>query len=163
MSDDLYREVILDHFKNPRHKGTLELCDIEAAGANPFCGDEIKVTVKIEGGAISGLRIAPQGCAISQASASMMADALEGKSLDLVDSRIAHFRAMMLGSDGGTGAWLDEMEDLKSLEGVKKYPVRVKCALLAWNTLTEGLKEFRQKGAAGKVASEHIEKSGQDD
>ena len=93
----------------------------------------------------------------------MMADALEGKSLDLVDSRIAHFRAMMLGSDGGTGAWLDEMEDLKSLEGVKKYPVRVKCALLAWNTLTEGLKEFRQKGAAGKVASEHIEKSGQDD
>lgn len=159
MDEDLYREVILDHFKNPRGKGVLDPCDIEAAGANPFCGDEIKVTVKIEGGRVAALRIDPHGCAISQASASMMNEALEGRSLPEVEEVIGKFRGMMLDADAASAEWSAEAEDIKSLEGVRKYPVRIKCALLAWNTLVEGLKEYRLRGAKEKVTSTHTEES----
>ncbi|MBI2070529.1 MAG: SUF system NifU family Fe-S cluster assembly protein [Elusimicrobia bacterium] len=153
--EDLYRDVILDHFKNPRNKGVVNSPDIELTGANPFCGDEIQITAKLAGEKIQDLRINPNGCAISQASASMMAEALEGQSINEIKSRIQLFRNKMLSN--GTDSWPEAMEDMESLEGVKKYPVRVKCAVLAWNTLSEGLAEYAIKGAGNKVALRHVE------
>ncbi|MBI4063978.1 MAG: SUF system NifU family Fe-S cluster assembly protein [Elusimicrobia bacterium] len=152
--EDLYRDIILDHFKNPRNKGAVADPDIKVTGANPFCGDEIEITLKIQNNRAETLGINAQGCAISQASTSMMSEALQGKQLNEIKDAIAFFRDQMLSQQ--TKDWPPQMEDLESLEGVKQYPVRVKCALLAWNTLAEGIKEFQAQGNQ-KVAARHVE------
>lgn len=149
---DLYREVILDHFRAPRHKGKVENPDIASTGLNPLCGDELQLTVAIRDGHVSGLGILPTGCSISQASASMMAEALAGQPVARLEWLASQFKNLMLSPNGKAEKLPAELEELEALEGVRKYPARVKCAVLAWNTLLEGLKEYRMKGYHPAVA-----------
>jgi nitrogen fixation NifU-like protein len=139
--DQLYREVILDHFKNPRNPGTLTPADIKVEGVNPFCGDRIEITVRMKGDKVDDVKLTGNGCSISQSSGSMMTEALKGKNLEEAALAVGKFKDMML-AGGSPDNLPEEMEDVAALEGVKKYPVRIKCALLAWNTLLEGLKSY---------------------
>ncbi len=134
--DDLYREVILDHYRSPRRHGSLASPTICRDGLNPLCGDEITIALRIEGGTITDVGFTGSGCSISQSSASMMTDAIVGKTIDEVEGVFHDFTAMMQGSDEVDPS---EMGDLESLTGVRKFPVRVKCATLAWHTLEEAL------------------------
>jgi nitrogen fixation NifU-like protein len=146
-SEELYREVILDHYKNPRQSGKLEHPDHVEAGANPLCGDELELQLAFRDGKVSDIRFNGKGCSISQSSASIMAESVKGKTLAEAEKLIGGFRLMML--EGGSPDDLPEdLEDAKALDGVKKYPVRVKCAMLAWNTLRQALK----KQSGGKPA-----------
>ncbi len=139
--EELYREVILDHFKTPRNKGSLEKANIKASGMNPLCGDQISVTALIDGGKVKDLKFDGHGCAISQSSASMMTAALKGKTLEEVRGISSLFKQMFGLEEKKKDFNPDELGDLEALEGVKKYPVRIKCAVLSWNTLLEALKE----------------------
>ncbi|MEY4164398.1 MAG: iron-sulfur cluster assembly protein IscU [Actinomycetota bacterium] len=138
--EDLYREIILDHYKNPRNRGELAPPAVSAEGHNPLCGDEIQVYLLVENGVVSDVRIAGQGCSISQSSASMMSAAVKGKSVDDVRKLVSRFKHMMSIDEGDSE--LDtsvNLGDLEALQGVVKFPVRIKCATLAWNTLLEAL------------------------
>lgn len=148
--EDLYRELILDHHRNPRNYGELENPDVRVEGANPLCGDEVLLTMNVDCGRIKQVRLRSIGCSISRASGSMMTEVVSGKTLDEARRSANLFKEMMLGN--GTAADLPEdMEDLEALEGVKRYPVRVKCALLAWNTLLEGLDQAEKKNSGREV------------
>lgn len=139
--EDLYREIILDHYKNPRNRGELEPPAIRTQGHNPLCGDEIEVFLLVDNGIISDIRIAGQGCSISQSSASMMSAAVKGKKVDDALALIKRFKQMMSIDDEETTEpdTSVALGDLEALQGVVKFPVRIKCAVLAWNTLSEGL------------------------
>ena len=139
--DDLYREVILDHYRNPRNKRPLDGADIDLAHNNPLCGDEISVRVKVSDGSVQEAAFEGQGCSISQASASMLTDRINGMKLDDVDDLILKFRGMMAGKETPDD---DVLGDLVALKGVVKYPVRIKCAVLAWDTLQEGVEDYRK-------------------
>ncbi len=146
--EDLYREIILDHYRSPRNRGELEAPPaIRAEGFNPLCGDEIIVYLDVDDrGTLGDVKIGGQGCSISQSSASMMSAAIKGKSIEEVRDLTRAFKQMMsihesgLDGDGeldaSTGA---DLGDLEALRGVVKFPVRIKCATLAWNTLLEAL------------------------
>ena len=151
LTDDLYRDIILEHFKNPRNLGRVERPSILSHGANPFCGDELELTMALEGSSIREIRVQPKGCSISQASASMMTEALQGKSLQQAEELAKRFKAIML--EGAKLEESPEMEDLQALEGVRKYPVRIKCAILSWNTFLEGLAAHRK----GEKEASHVE------
>lgn len=151
IADDLYRDVILDHFKSPRNRGKVASPDVDAHGANPLCGDEVNMTLKLSGGRVAEIKFEGHGCAISQASVSMMTEVLKGMSLEDVRLLAGKFKAMLL--EGGAPP---QEGDLETLAGVKNYPVRLKCALLAWNTLLQGLEEFAAKKAP--VSIKHEEK-----
>ncbi len=138
-SFDLYREIILDHFKSPRNKTTLADADIRAQGANPLCGDEMELSLKIDDGKISEVGVVTKGCSISVAAASMMGEVIKGKTPEEAKQLVAQFKRNML--EKGDAVWDGELEDMECLEGVKNYPVRVKCALLSWNTLLQGFKD----------------------
>jgi nitrogen fixation NifU-like protein len=140
--DDLYRELILDHYRNPRNRRALDDPKIVGEGYNPLCGDEIVVHVRVEGDVVSDIGFTGRGCSISQASGSMMTETLKGKSLEDVRSLIAAFTRMMTDPDYMPPA---ELGDLEALQGVAKYPVRVKCATLAWHALEEGLNQRRDR------------------
>ena len=143
--EELYREVILDHYKNPRNKGHLDEPDATAQGVNPLCGDEITIELTLEGETVTDVAVEGQGCSISQSSASMMSEAIKGKTRAEIDELASRFRAMM-SLDEGEDPGLDPdrpgavMGDIESLQGVRQYPVRIKCASLGWNTLLEALK-----------------------
>lgn len=150
--DELYKDIILDHYRNPRNKGELESPPaIRAEGFNPMCGDEIVLYLDIDDeGTISDVAIGGQGCSISQSSASMMSAAIKGKSIDDAREITANFKAMMsihendLGDGAAGGRSIDgkpdlSLGDLSALRGVVKFPVRIKCAVLSWNTLLEAL------------------------
>ena len=156
--EDLYREIILDHYRNPRNRGELATPPAHRAeGFNPLCGDEIVLFVEVDGGGvIRDLKVGGQGCSISQSSASMMSAAVKGKSVDEARALIRAFKAMMSihesslddgsGTDEATGEALDDtpevkLGDLEALRGVVKFPVRIKCATLSWNTLAQALDE----------------------
>ena len=149
--EDLYREIILDHYRSPRNRGELAVPPAHVAeGFNPLCGDEIKVFLDVHDGVVADIRIAGQGCSISQSSASMMSAAVKGKTVPEARRVLAAFKAMMsvheAGLDGAEGAADDDLADVKlgdleALRGVVKFPVRIKCATLAWNTLAQGLDE----------------------
>jgi nitrogen fixation protein NifU and related proteins len=139
--DDLYREVILDHYRNPRNKRALDGAEIDLAHNNPLCGDEISVRVKVGDGMVADAAFEGQGCSISQASASMLTDRIKGMKLDDVNDLILKFRGMMAGKESPDD---EALGDLVALKGVVKYPVRIKCAVLAWDTLQEGVETFRQ-------------------
>ena len=151
--EDLYREIILDHYRNPRNRGELPVPPAHVAeGFNPLCGDEVQVYLDVEDGTVSDVRVTGQGCSISQSSASMMSQAVKGKSVDDARQLVRAFKAMMSiheheldGDDDDTDGdgSLNEVKlgDLEALRGVVKFPVRIKCATLAWNTLTQGLDE----------------------
>lgn len=146
--DDLYRDIILDHYRNPRNRGRLDAPDIATQGANPLCGDEIEVSLDFEEGRVADVRFEGRGCSISQASASMMSEGIKGKSVEEVRVLIALFKEMMAGTYEPDE---DDFGDLEALQGVKKYPVRVKCALLCWNTLLEGIDIFERAKAQAKA------------
>ncbi len=135
--DELYREVILDHYRRPRNRGRLAEATASAEGANPVCGDEITLEVHVDADQIDDLAFEGLGCSISQASASLMTDRVKGASLDEAMEVKAAFRRMLL--DGEEPDPL--IGDLEALEGVQKFPVRIKCALLAWNVLEQAILE----------------------
>ncbi len=136
--DQLYRELILDHYRHPRNKGSLEHASERTEGYNPLCGDEITVEVELEGGVIKDVAFSGRGCSISQASGSMMTDAVKGRSkaeaLKLLDA----FKKMMTDPEKEPA---EDLGDLEAFQGVAKFPVRVKCATLAWHVLEEGLEK----------------------
>ena len=134
--DDLYKEVILDHYKAPRNKRALPGAELSCTRNNPLCGDEITVYAHVNDGTIADVAFQGQGCSISQASASMMTEAVRGKRVEQAWDLAADFRAMMAGDVGPDE---DEFGDLVALKGVVKYPVRIKCAVLAWDVLQEAL------------------------
>jgi nitrogen fixation protein NifU and related proteins len=146
--EDLYREIILDHYRTPRNRGELPTPPaVVAQGHNPLCGDEITVYLQVDDDRVSDVKVAGQGCSISQSSASMMSQAIKGKSLPEVRALVRKFKSMMSiedtsTDDNGEPPSADvELGDLEALQGVVKFPVRIKCATLAWNTLLESLHE----------------------
>jgi len=146
--DDLYREVILEHFKSPRNKGELSSPNITAEGVNPLCGDQITIHALMDGDRIKDLKFQGHGCAISQSSASIMTQLIKGKSLAEAREITKAFKHMFgIDVDKNSAPPLspDDLGDLIALEGVKKFPVRIKCALLSWNTLKDGLDNFKKK------------------
>ncbi len=142
--DELYQEVIMDHYARPRNKGRLEHPDIDRELANPVCGDVIRVQVALDGGRVGDVRFSGKGCSISQASASMMTELIKGRTLDEARGLIERFLAMMKGEPGDYGA----LRDLQALQGVSRYPVRIKCATLAWHVLEGGLPAAAADAAA---------------
>ena len=157
--EDLYREIILDHYRSPRNRGELPVPPAtRAEGFNPLCGDEIVVFLDVEDGTVADVKIAGQGCSISQSSASMMSAAVKGKTVDEARALVRAFKAMMsihersldgdsgdapgeAAGEAGRGEPEVKLGDLEALQGVVKFPVRIKCATLAWNTLSQGLDE----------------------
>ncbi|MDP8925059.1 MAG: SUF system NifU family Fe-S cluster assembly protein [Chloroflexota bacterium] len=138
--DDLYKEVILDHYQNPRNRGQLEDPDVATRGHNPLCGDEVILGVKLHGDRIDDIAFSGRGCSISQASASMMTQGVKGHAVAEARALAAGFHEMMTGSGSTDG--LGENEDMEALQGVKKFPVRVKCALLPWTALEEAIQTW---------------------
>jgi nitrogen fixation NifU-like protein len=135
----LYQELILDHYRRPRNKGTLENADASVEMKNPLCGDEICLQVAFEGASVCDLRFAGRGCSISQASASMMTQLVKGKSAEEIETIRSRFRDLMLGDESAASDQL--LGSLRALSGVARFPARVKCALLAWNALETALTE----------------------
>ena len=145
--DDLYQEIILDHYKSPRKKGLLAKPDLKAEGFNPFCGDQVILTMELDDdGRISNVGFEGQGCSISQASASMMADHLTGKTVDEAEEMVRTFKGMMQGNEVSEEQE-DELGDIIALQGVRQFPVRIKCALLGWTTLQDAIAEYRKSHA----------------
>ena len=155
--EELYREIILDHYRSPRNRGELESPPAHRVeGFNPLCGDEVVVSMVVEDGKLSDLKIGGSGCSISQSSASLMSAAVKGKPVDEVRRLISTFKGMMsiheanLGPDENGAEVvsgepeeidLDKLGELAALQGVVKFPVRIKCATLSWNALAQGLDE----------------------
>ncbi len=142
--EELYREVILDHYRNPRNRVELDAPTAHADGNNPLCGDEVHLDLIVADGIVTDIAVTGQGCSISQSSASMMSDAIKGKTLADVNDLTAKFKAMMdIDANGDAGIDPDRpgamLGDLEALQGVRKFPVRIKCANLAWTTLQEAL------------------------
>ena len=139
--EDLYREIILDHYKNPRNRGELPEPAISVEGHNPLCGDEITLYLDVADGVIRDVKVSGQGCSISQSSASMMTQAVIGRPVDEVRAVIRRFKSMMDITEEGAEASDAEISlgDLEALQGVVKFPVRIKCATLSWNTLIQAL------------------------
>src|SRR5438445_6429389 len=127
--DDLYREVILDHYRSPRNKHALSGGAIDVHRNNPLCGDDITIHVAVADGVVKDAAFEGQGCSISQASASMLTERIKGRKLDELEKLVVGFRKMMAGEESLGD---DELGDLVALKGVVKYPVRIKCAVLAW-------------------------------
>ena len=156
--EDLYREIILDHYRNPRNRGELPVPPgTRVEGFNPLCGDEIVVYLDIDDGVVRDVRIGGQGCSISQSSASMMSAAVKGRTLGEVRGLSRAFKAMLsiheqsldevgdpTDGNGAEDPLADhevKLGDLEALRGVVKFPVRIKCATLSWNTLLQGIDE----------------------
>lgn len=147
--EDLYREVILDHFRTPRNKGDLPPPAICTEGVNPLCGDEIRVFLDVADGVVRDVRFSGHGCSISQASVSMMTVAVKGKSVDDVRAIAKRFKQMMTIEEDDVNAPTDiRLGDIEALQGVVRYPVRIKCAVLGWNTLLNGLDSAQTRDAA---------------
>jgi nitrogen fixation NifU-like protein len=153
--EDLYREIILDHYRAPRNRGELPVPPAHRVeGFNPLCGDEVVLYLDVDDGVITDVKIAGQGCSISQASTSMMSAAVKGKPVADARTLTRAFKALMSIHEQKIGGDTDEVDaaadelagvrlgDLEALQGVVKFPVRIKCATLAWNTLTQGLDEL---------------------
>ncbi len=145
---ELYQEVILDHNKKPRNKGKLDEATNTAEGYNPLCGDHIHVYVDLEEGVIKELKFDGCGCAISTASASLMTEALKGKTIKEVQHIFEKFHSLVTDEEPDE-AFFEDFDSLMALSGVKEFPVRVKCATLAWHTLKEAL-----KGEGGVASTE---------
>ena len=148
--DDLYQDIILDHYQNPRNHRRLEHPDVHAEGVNPLCGDQLDLGLKLRGDVIEEIGIGGKGCSISQASASLMSEAVKGKSIAEAQALTHRFKGML--TRGEAPEWEEEYEELGALAGVKQLPVRIKCALLAWETLLQGL--HAREGDTKLVVSE---------
>ena len=144
--DDLYQEVILDHHKRPRCYGCVNCPDASCELRNPLCGDQIDLSVSAKNGQVEDIKFCGHGCAISQASASMMSDLCRGKSLDFVGRLAHHFRCLMRGEKSSED--VQELGDAVALEGVRRFSARVKCAMLAWEALEKCIDELRRSASA---------------
>ncbi|MQF48373.1 SUF system NifU family Fe-S cluster assembly protein [SAR202 cluster bacterium AC-647-N09_OGT_505m] len=136
--DDLYQEIILDHYRSPRNQEKLAEVDLEAQGMNPFCGDEVVIQIKLIDGLVDAVSFKGAGCSISQASASILTDAIKGKTLHEAEVLYLSFRDMMYRKSSSEEE-MDELGEAGALAGVRKFPIRVKCALLAWATLSDAI------------------------
>ncbi len=154
--EDLYREIILDHYRTPRNRGELETPPaVRADGHNPLCGDEISVYVLVDetvgtgdDATVADIKIGGQGCSISQSSASMMSQAVIGKRVGDVKALLHRFKTLMgIDDTADDPDQAVELGDLEALQGVVKFPVRIKCAVLSWNTLANALAEAEGAGA----------------
>ncbi len=134
--DDLYQELILDHYKRPRNSRKLEDAEVLVDEENPTCGDHLRLTARVEGGRIADVKFEAKGCAISVSSASMMTERLIGLPVEEGKRVAADFIAFMRGEKELSA---DELGELAALEGVKKYPLRVKCATLGWHAIQSAL------------------------
>jgi nitrogen fixation NifU-like protein len=141
--DDLYKEVILDHYQNPRNRGRLESPDVATRGHNPLCGDEVELALRMDGENVRDIAFGGRGCSISLASASMMTENVKGHSLGQAQELAGAFKSVM--TDDGSPESLGQAEELQALQGVKRYPVRVKCALLPWMALEEAVELYRNR------------------
>jgi nitrogen fixation NifU-like protein len=141
--EDLYREIVLDHYKSPRNRGELESPPAtRVEGLNPLCGDEIVIYLDLDGDTVRDIRIGGQGCSISQSSASMMSAAVKGRSLAEVGDLLRAFKAMLHVGDESPGEVPEvKLGELEALRGVMKFPSRIKCATLSWNTLDQAITE----------------------
>ena len=144
--EDLYREIILDHYRSPRNRGELAVPPARhAEGHNPLCGDEITVFLDVQSidgvDVVGDVKVSGQGCSISQSSASMMSAAVKGQPVADVRALVRKFKGMMsIATDDADDAGADiPLGDLEALQGVVKFPVRIKCATLSWNTLLQAL------------------------
>ena len=135
----LYQQLILEHYRNPRNKAELEEKTVEVHLANPVCGDEIKLQLRIEDDHIADAKFVGQGCSISQAAVSMMTTLLKGRSLGDAEGLAKRFTEMMHGDEAA--AKDKALGDLRALQGVSKFPVRIKCALLGFDALQQALKQ----------------------
>ena len=134
----LYQEMILDHYRRPRNKGEIPDADETIVMKNPLCGDEITVQLRYDGDSVADIAFSGRGCSISQASASMMTQLVKGKNLEEIESLRGRFRDMVMGTEDAADD--KSLGSLRALSGVSKFPARVKCALLAWDALTEGVR-----------------------
>ena len=136
--NQLYRSVIMDHYKNPRNKGEIEDGSMTVEINNPTCGDEIQLTLNVEAGIIKDVKFQGEGCSISMSSASMMTEAIMNQPVDKALSMADEFSNMMLGEEYHI---TDDMGDIEALQGVSQFPARIKCATLTWKALEKGFKE----------------------
>ena len=140
--DDLFQDIILDHYKNPRNKGELEKPDLRAEGDNPFCGDAIQIDILLnDDRQVVKVAFSGNGCSISQASASILSEMIKGKSIEEIENLVRLFRQMIHG-ENLSETEIDVLGELQSLHGVTKFPIRIKCALLAPLILEDGIKQF---------------------
>jgi len=146
-ADDLYQTIVLEHGRNPRHRGALPGATHSARGDNPFCGDRVIVALLLDGDRVADARFDGAGCAISTASASMMMSALQGRTRDEAEALLRDFDALLAGK--ADGAQIAALGELAAFAGVRRYPVRVKCARLPWETLAAAL-----AGDGGTVTTE---------
>ena len=140
---DLYQEVILDHNRSPRNFGPLENADLQADGYNPLCGDRLSIAVNVDDGVVTDVRFQGSGCAISQASASLMTEGIKGKTLDEARALFDRFRRLV--TDQTTPTDEASLGKLTVFAGVRDYPARVKCAILAWHTLRAAVDDSHEK------------------
>jgi nitrogen fixation protein NifU and related proteins len=140
MIDDLYQETILDHSRKPRNFGALDAANAQAEGFNPLCGDRVTVQLKLDGDVVSDAHFTGSGCAISVASASLMTEALKGKSRQEAEDIFGRFHRLLTAENGNS----EDLGKLAVFSGVREYPARVKCATLAWHTLRAALDHARE-------------------
>ena len=154
--DDLYREILLDHYRNPRNRGPLQAANASADGSNPLCGDEITLELQLDDdGRIAEVAFTGQGCSISQASSSLMTEYIKGRSSDEATSAIDAFQALMVEGEEAP----EELGDIGALAGVRKFPMRVKCASLAWKTLELALAQHGRDGDRARATVTTDERS----
>jgi nitrogen fixation NifU-like protein len=154
-TEDLSREIILDHYQNPRNHGRLENPTLANRGHNPLCGDEIEISMGIDeaGQLIREIAFSGRGCSISQASASMMTEVIKGQKLDDAEAAVQRFTKRMANREPPPAELEDELD---ALQGVKKYPARVKCALLPWTTLREAVDLYRHRDPSHRSSDEAV-------
>lgn len=138
----LYQEVIMEHYRRPRNRGELPNPSVSVQLDNPLCGDEITLELLLEGGRVADARFRGRGCSISQASASMMTEAVKGKTVEEAEALVSQVHRMLKGDASAA----EGLGDLEALQGVAKFPVRIKCALLAWEALDKGLHRRSEEG-----------------
>ena len=143
--DDLYQAVILDHYRRPRNQGLLPNPDLRSEGFNPFCGDQVILTLTLDGaGRIDAVGFEGEGCSISQASASMLTAHIEGRTLDEAESLVRTFKGVMQGEEADPEEE-ERLGEIAALQGVREFPIRVKCALLGWTTLQDAIADYRKR------------------
>ncbi|WP_078579259.1 Fe-S cluster assembly sulfur transfer protein SufU [Salipaludibacillus agaradhaerens] len=140
--DTLYRQVIMDHYKNPRNRGELEGDSLKVNMNNPTCGDRIQLQMQVNNGKIEDAKFVGEGCSISLSSASMMTQAVKGRPVEEALQMSEIFSKMMLGEEYDEGHF--DLGDIEALQGVAKFPARIKCATLAWKAMEKGLEEEEQ-------------------
>jgi nitrogen fixation protein NifU and related proteins len=143
--DSMYQEIILDHYRNPQHKGLREPYDVEVHHVNPTCGDEVTLRLRLSQNAVEDISYDSIGCSISQASASVMSDLLRDRDVDEALDVQEQFLALLQSRGAGDGAGADRLEDAIAFAGVSRYPARIKCALLPWMAWKDAALQARER------------------